>query len=65
MVAQWFYHYATVFKDAIRVLNIATDKHAGMDQYFCEFEDYVLLYPDIKVCNLLPGSNESCTVERI
>ena len=47
--------------DATRVLNIATDKHAGMDQYFCE---YVLLYPDMKVCNLLPGSNESFMVEK-
>ena len=51
--------------DASRVLNIAIDKHAGMDQYFCEFEDYVLLYPDMKICSLLPGSNESFTVENI
>ena len=51
--------------DASRVLNIAIDKHAGMDQYFCEFEDYVLLCPDMKVCTLLPGSNESFTFENI
>ena len=50
--------------DATRVLNIAIDKHAGMDQYLCEFEDYVFLYPDMKVCNFLPGSNESFTVEK-
>ena len=50
--------------DASRVLNNVIEKHAGMDQYFCEFEDYVLLYPDMKVCNLLPGSNESFTVEK-
>ena len=29
--------------DASRALYIAIDKHAGMDQYFCEFEGYVLL----------------------
>ena len=50
--------------DATRVLNIANGNNAGMDQYFCEFEEYVLLYPDMKVCNFLPGSNESFTVEK-
>ena len=30
-------------------MNNATEKHAGMDQYFCEFEEYALLYPDMKV----------------
>ena len=51
--------------DATRVLKIAIDKHAGItDQYFCELEDYVLLCTDMKVCNLLPGSNESFTTEK-
>ena len=50
--------------DASRVLNNTIEKHAGMDQYFYEFEDYVLPYPDMKVCNLLPGSNESFAVEK-
>ena len=48
---------------AVKFWNIAIDKHAGMDQHFCKFEDYVLLlYPDTKV--LPPGSNESFTVEK-
>ena len=50
--------------DATRSLNIAIDKNSDMDQYFCEFEDYTLLYPDMKICNLLPGSTESFTVEK-
>lgn len=34
-----------------------------MDQYFCKFDDYVLLlYPDTKV--LPSGSNESFAVEK-
>ena len=49
--------------DVTRFWNIAIDKHACMYQYFCKFEDYMLLlYPDTKV--LPPGSNESFTVEK-
>ena len=50
--------------DATTVFNTTTDKHAGIDQYFFEFEDYKLLYPDIKFCNLLPGCNKFFTIEK-
>ena len=45
-------------------MNIAIDKHAGMSQYFCEFEDHELLHADMKVYNLLVGNNESFTIEK-
>ena len=50
--------------DTTRVFNTTIDKHAGIDQYFFELEDYILLYPDMKVCNLLPESNEFFTIEK-
>lgn len=40
------------------VRRAAVSKHADQDQYFCAFFDYVLLYPDEKVCRLLPNTNE-------
>ena len=49
--------------DAARFWNIAIGKHVCMDQYFCKFEDYVLLlYHDTKV--LPSGSNEPFAVEK-
>ena len=46
------------------VVRLAVDKHADLNQYFCALEDYVLLYPDQKVCRMLPASNEIFTVEK-
>ena len=50
--------------DAKKILTKAIEKHASMDQYFNEFKDYVLLYPDMKLCKLLPGRNEEFTIEK-
>ena len=46
------------------VKKLAVDKHANLNQYFCALEDYVLLYPDTKVVEFLPGSNENFDVEK-
>ena len=46
------------------VKQLALEKHSNLDQYFCILEDYVLLYPDQKVCQLLPSENITFTVER-
>ena len=50
--------------NAERVLQLAVEKHSSMDQFFCSFENYVLLYPDLKVCHTLPNdSTENFTIE--
>ena len=46
------------------VKQLALEKHSNLDQYFCMLEDYVSLYPDQKVCQLLPSENITFTVER-
>ena len=50
--------------DWIVVKQLALEKHSNLDQYFCMLEDYVLLYPDQKVCQLLSSENITFTVER-
>ena len=46
------------------VKQLVLEKHSNLDQYFCMFKDYVLLYPNQKVCQLLPSENITFTVER-
>ena len=45
------------------MLGAAVKKHSAHDQYFCAIDDYVLLFPDHKIANQIPGSNETFTVE--
>ena len=45
-------------------LNLAVEKHAAHDQYFCGLKDYFLLYPDQKIVDTVPGTIEKITVER-
>ena len=44
------------------VLEIALKKHATHDQYFCHLESYVMVYPDMKPCHFIPGSEKPFTV---
>ena len=46
------------------VKQLALDKHSNSDQYFCMLGDYVLLYLDQKVSQLLPSENITFTSER-
>jgi len=46
------------------VQELALEKHATMDQYFCAKDDFVLLYPDEKVAYKIPSSEEEFTVEK-
>ena len=48
--------------NSAQVLSDAIKKHADFDQYFCALEDYVLLYPDQKVVDTVPGSLEEFSV---
>ena len=50
--------------DAETVKKLSVEKHANLKQYFCGLEDYVLLYPDTKIIDVLPGSTEKFTVEK-
>ena len=54
----------TVSPTAEFVLSLGKYEHANLDQYFTKYEDYVLLYPGGKICQLLPGENTSSTVEK-
>lgn len=46
--------------DAETVQNHAITKHASVNQFFCGLDDYVLLYPDQKICDkLLPQAMKS------
>ena len=47
-----------------QVLVIAIKKHSDHDQFFSGEEEYVLLYPDQKVVNKVPGSNDDFTVAK-
>ena len=60
----WAAIVVTLESTSESVLKLAVEKHAGMDQYFSEFDHYVLLYPDGKLCRTLPNSNELFTVEK-
>ena len=48
--------------NAGEVLEAALEKRANFDQYFCRYENHVLLYPDQKVVDTIPGTNEEFTV---
>jgi len=38
------------------ILKLSLKKHAEQDQYFCASEDYVLIYPDKKKVETIPGT---------
>ena len=46
---------------AREVCEAAVKKHSGHDQFFCGYEDYILLYPDQKAVVKVPGSDENFT----
>jgi len=49
---------------APEVLRAGVQKHAAHDQFFCAADEYLLIYPDQKVVDFVPGSNVPFTVER-
>ena len=55
-VRKWF--------DADQVLKSAMKKHAEHDQYFCDIENYCLMYTDIKIVNVVPWTQEKSTVQK-
>ena len=40
----------------------AKNKHSNHNQFFCDSEDYVLVYPDQKIVDKIPGTIERFTV---
>ena len=46
-----------------KVAHAAVRKHADYDQFFCGSDDYLLCYPDQKIVQFIPGSNNEFTVE--
>ena len=40
------------------------EKHSSLDQYFYASEEYILLYPDWKVVDKIPSSDEVFTVQK-
>ena len=50
--------------NASQVLKEAITKHSNHDQFFCGLEDYDLLYPDQKVVDYIPGTDDCFTVEK-
>ena len=46
------------------VLQHACKKYSDHDQFFCPVEDYLLLYPDQNVFDVIPGTSISFTVEK-
>ena len=50
--------------DWAAVKHLTLEKHSNLNQHFCMLEDYVLLYPDQTVCQLLHSENITFTVER-
>ena len=49
-VRKWF--------DADQVLKSAVKKHADHDQHFCDIENYCLMYPDMKIGDVVPGTQQ-------
>ena len=49
-VRKWF--------DADQVLKSAVKKHADHDQHFCDIENYCLMYPDMKIVDVVPGTQQ-------
>ena len=52
------------FFTASQVLDAALNKRADFDQFFCELENYFLMYPEQKRVDKVPGSNDMFTVSK-
>ena len=50
--------------DADQVLKSAIKKHADHEQYFCNIENYCLMYTDIKIVNVVSGTQDKFTVQK-
>ena len=55
-VRKWF--------DANQVLKSAVTKHADHDQHFWDIENYCLMYPDMKIVDVVPGTQHKFTVQK-
>ena len=42
----------------------AVKKHADHDQNFCDIENYCLMYPDMKIVDVVPGAQYKFTVQK-
>ena len=49
--------------DADQVLKSAIKKHVDHEQYFCNIENYCLMYTDIKIVNVVSGTQDKFTVK--
>ena len=49
---------------ADQVLKSAVKKHADHDQHFCDTEDYCLMYPDMKIVDVVPGVQHKFNVQK-
>ena len=50
--------------DADHVLKSNVKKHADQDQYFRDIETYCLMYPDMKIVDVVPGTQHKFTVQK-
>ena len=50
--------------DAEQVLKSAIKKHTDHDQNFCDIESYCLMYPDMKIVDVVPEAQHKCTVQK-
>ena len=49
---------------ADQVLKWAIKKHANHNQHFCDIENYCLMYPDMKIVDIVPGTQHKFTVQK-
>ena len=50
--------------DTDHVLKSTVQKHAEEDQYFRDIETYCLMYPDMKIVNVVSGTQHKFTVQK-
>ena len=50
--------------DDDQVLKSAVKKHADHDRNFCDIENYCLMYPDMKIADVVPEIQYKFTVQK-
>ena len=51
--------------DADQVLKSVVKKHADHSQHFCDIENYCLMYPDMKIVDIVPGKQHKFYCSKI
>ena len=50
--------------DAYQVLKSAVKKHEDYEQHFCDIESYCLMYSDMNIVDVVPGTQHKFTVQK-